>query len=147
VKTFIQRLFRFISTLLLSVKRFINQYADEAVQVVGYIKEAVESDEAEIIVSLTKTKKDDRILAILRKVLAALFPEQVDGRQNTHNTVKATVDHLKTLSPGMRSAAYLKIASNLTQEIAAADKKELSASDCDLLAQLSYAKVRNQISA
>lgn len=144
MKALLQRLIIFISALLRPLRVLINNYADEAIYVVSHIVNAVDSGKLDFIVTLTKTKKDDRILAATKKVINELFPD-IDGRANFETTISVMIEQLKIYSPAIRAAIYFKIASQIIKLLAAADGKELKDSDADLLTQIAFSRLKHKI--
>jgi hypothetical protein len=144
MKALLQRLVIFISSLLRPLRVLINSYADEAIFVVSHIVNAVDSGKLDFIVTLTKTKKDDRILTVLKKVINEMFPG-IDGRANLETAIKALVEGLKEHSPAVRAAIYFKMASQIIKALAAKDGNSLKDSDTDLITQIAFSRLKHNI--
>lgn len=176
MKRLFKALFRAIKNETRALRIFILKYSSTAVDVVDHIRKAVNDPKVHLIVSLTPSKVDDRILNVLRVVFTAILPNIElkdlvippillrDVDENNAKEVKERdkalkdlfnsdfskglneiVENIRNLSPELQKAAFLKIASLITKELAKEDNHELSSSESDTLAQLAFKAKREVI--
>lgn len=142
-----------IQKFLFAIKAFVLKYAEPAVRVGYVIRKALESDQADVIVMLTKSKLDNEILKALRIVFAVLFPTVIINEQPEKGKGKKTpsldiiylsavIEEIKKLSPDLQKAALLKIVSKLIQVFAEKDNIKLSTSEADTVAQTAFIKYK-----
>lgn len=90
----------------------------KAIEIVGKIKDAVNSQFLTDVTRITRWKGDDRALAVIRTVLPKiLWRLQLTGRVNPEVAVYDAIQNLKAVPGKSRGAYYKSIAGDIYSEL------------------------------
>lgn len=105
-----------------------------ALHVVEVIKSVVNNPALDLLTELSKTELDNAVLKKVRSLVAYL-PETLIVPAD-RPTLNGMIESVRTMSPGMQSAVYAKIASTIAVGLSGGKLKEAEA---DTLTQMAYA--------
>lgn len=100
---------------------YLERRAGGAVELVNVIKSVLDSPITTAIAVLTPTKVDDELLYQAKRYVnsvansMAIFKGILDATSSDEETIKAIVDHLKTLSLDQKTAFYVEFSGRLAQ--------------------------------
>ena len=152
MKKLLLRVKLFFMGLFGNIDKFLTENVDEAILMVNAIKRVVDSGVVHGITAITPTQLDDTIVnkanGYLDQAIITLdLAKQCTGMGTQELRLKCMLQKLLELSPNVRSALYLKIASLYAKAKAAAEKtaktaQKISTSDVDTLVQLRYKDIK-----
>ena len=139
MKRFFFNLFRIIRRSTRLLRNVILRYVNPAIQIVSLIAEVINDPKLDVVVQLTESEIDDKILAVLRKVVKKLnVGKVIPQTAKTEEAVAAFVENTRKLPTDVQKAIYFKLASMLTKGIAKERNWKLSNTEADTLTQLAY---------
>lgn len=139
MKKALQNLFRSLRSEAKKVKEFITKYGTLAITILSGLKEIVENKKVQDFVKATPTTWDDKILAILQTVLPLLLGKsKLPDNAGFSEILEYYIKEIRKHNKPVRAALYFKLASLIIQQLADADKEEISESEADTIAQLSF---------
>lgn len=135
MKKFFKQIIAFIKAESKQVRNIMNDIAEKVVIIGQDLKEAIENPNFDILVSLTKTEVDDKILKALRAALTELFP---DVKKSKGKEIQAAIKLISSSSKPVQQALISKAGALTLKNYLKTKKIELSQSECDTLIQLAY---------
>lgn len=150
---FIQALFAFVSAMWMKGKKFIDQYAETAVEFVNRLKTIVDNPSEAAIAALIPGIKDDKALAWLRenllKILFALdIPVPIEDQTDIVKVMRALLLHIASKPKSARPGLYRDLAALLAQAYAENDKfkhlKSMTRERIDLAVAMQVMKLNDK---
>lgn len=146
-----KKIIAFFIALWHDAKSIINDYAAKAYPIVESIKNAVNDPMVVLAVGVTPIQLDDAILKIaqgwLPKVLDALkLSDGITEATTFDEQMNLLIEYLRTATPDLRDAIYVKIASLLVKFNIEDDGVggKFSQSDLDFIIQVGYNKWKEE---
>ena len=145
---FFKKVGAWIERTFLNVKKFIKNNVTPAIKFVNGIKQVVDNPALDIIVALTATQLDNKVLSGLRAALSKaidILEIQLEcgSLESDTDKIQCYINWLRTLPKVQRNAMYAKTASLIAQIHGGEDA--LKEHEVDLLVQLEYTE--NKITA
>jgi ribosome-associated translation inhibitor RaiA len=140
---FFKKLFEKVKELFSDSFDKLRLFSGVAVKVTAVIKEVVENPLLGLAVDLTKTTKDNQILAkvlvIVPQVTAhiAIAHGIIQATDDNSDTTGALIEHLRKISPAARASFWVMLSGEINKALA--DGK-ISLAEAIALAQLVYAE-------
>jgi hypothetical protein len=149
MKKFFAKIVLFLHTLFTNLNEWIYDHVQPSIEVVERIKNIVDSVIGDVIVAVIPGDADDKlrlwISDNLSKALVILrISADIINEPDTTQKVFKLAQYLKTLSPAMRSAVYMKLASEMSK--ASGGKDTVKGHSVDLLVQLQFSKMKEGVS-
>lgn len=123
----------------------VNRFVVPAQKMITVVNEALQNPTIDILVSLSETKIDDKILAVLKVsfLRAAKTLELISSHTAKHEeSFKAIQTKLAAMSPDLQQTYLFKLSSLTTKNLAEADEVVLDQCECDTLTQNYYASTK-----
>lgn len=147
----IKSIILFIELIITGLHKFVRDYARPAILFIQGIKKLVETEIPEDF------KPNEYFIAFLRvpgeivaKLLKAfkiaikqLLPDLTGEKDSYAKILAAFANHVKTLEKRQRSMLYIKTAALMIIELIS-PRNEISESEADLLAQITYSWLKNK---
>jgi hypothetical protein len=146
MKNLIKRITAFLKRLTGKAFELLRENAGLAVRVTDNIKKLVENPAADVLTALIPGDLDAAALAALRRVLPgvseklALAFNIINENSKNADVVAATIEHLRSLEPGVRSVFWLSFSAELN---AALSDGKISLAEAAALAQMIYTEKKN----
>lgn len=135
MKKIINRVLNWIRLAFSGFRKLYKKYGKDITTFIYQIRTFVESPQADLVVSLTKTKLDDNLLFALRGAFKAIYKDLEPPDTDLLNNVVFYIKELQKASNPLRAAIYLKLAALILKEVC---PQEIASSDADTFIQLSY---------
>lgn len=148
MKKILLRIKLFFATIFGNLDKFLTDNVDEAINMVDAVKKVVDSGFVGVIVNLTPTQVDNKVLDKAKEYLDIAarklqITNECASLATQEQRLACLVKALADASPNVRNALYLKLASLYTKAKALKeDNKVLATSDVDTLVQLRYKDVK-----
>lgn len=149
-----KKIINFFLSLWHDAKTVINEYASKAYPIVESIKNAVNDPTLATVVGATPIKLDDTILKLaqqwLPKVMESLkLTDAITEATTFDEQLNLLIEFLKTSTPDMQDAIYVKIAALMVKFNIEDDGVggKFSQSDLDFIVQVGYNKWKEKVEA
>ena len=146
MKKFFEKIVVFLHALFGgNLDSWITDHVEPAISFVEKLKAFLESPVADIITALIPGEIDDKLkdffLANVSKALDILqVTEAINQATSIEDKLKLLTEYLLTLSPNMRNAVYMKLASQIAKVTGNTDS--IKGYSVDLLVQSQYSKIK-----
>ncbi len=150
MKKFFHKIVSFLHKLFTNVDEWIHEHVQPSIETVQRIKYIVDGVIGDIVVLVIPGDADDKIrdwISVnLSKALQAMqLGNNILNAPNIETKISYLIDMLRQLSPNMRNAFYMKIASEMAKS--SGNDENVKGHSVDLLVQMQYSKLVANIKA
>ena len=142
---FFRSIFQALRRLFSNLFDRVKPSAIIAVKVVDAIKRVVESETLQLIVDLTPTQLDNRVLTTIKKLLPIISSRLVIAHKITllsdQEAIDALLLHLRSLDAEGRKAFWVALAAEFTEALSS---EKLSFNQAVLISQLVFSELRKK---
>lgn len=132
-------------------KEFVKDFVEPATNLVELFRQAVESDQVDFLVSLTKSDWDDKLQQKLISAFTSAILKLKDIKEwsqgeplTNEELILKFQDWLRTQTPTMRSTIYQKLASTIALNSSEKVHKNIKEFEVDTISALNYAVAKAQ---
>jgi hypothetical protein len=149
MKRFFKKIVLFLTSLFSNVNNWIYDHVQPSIETVQRLKLLFDSPAADALAALIPGDADKKAILWVRKNLDKAIEKLIDvpsiiNEPDPAKKIMLLVAWLKKLSPSMQKGALLRLASEMA--IASGGKKEVKGHAVDLLTQMQYSKLIENVS-